>query len=325
MLRKLLGLTVAVGMLSLLAGSAQAGIFLPHSSTLEVQLGALPTLTTTGKYQFGGWATLTNNGLGHDLSDTVSIWKDTVIAGTSLLTGVALISGLQMTITNNSAAFTASFSQANPVGGGLISPSSTPYSGTLCPGGCLGGGENFGGRFLLNILGGTGQINLIGPSGSIGVGGFVSLPIGAGAILVTAAPFITGKARITNITTNIISIPGRAATGVIGVGVTLKPAATEVVRTFTTGGNFITSFPSAILLTQGTVTLGGTNALGSATAAGQVTLISPLRIDTAALGVGVIPGFVLKTFVFVPEPGTVLLLVSGAAGLIFIGRKRMKG
>ena len=55
-----------------------------------------------------------------------------------------------MTITNNSATFTASFSIPNPVGGGLISPSSTPYSGTLCPGGCLGGGENFGGRFLLN-------------------------------------------------------------------------------------------------------------------------------------------------------------------------------
>lgn len=325
MLRKLLSLTVAVGMLSLLAGSAQAGIFLPHSSTLEVQLGALPTLTTTGKYQHGGWATLTNNGLDHDLSDTASIWNSTVIAGTSLLTGVVLISGLQMTIANKSATFTASFATSNPVGGGLISPSSTPYSGTLCPGGCLGGPEAFNGRFLLNINGLTASIPLTGVNGSIGVGGFVSLPIGAGAILVTAAPFITGKARITGITTNIISIPGRAATGVIGVGVTLKPAATEVVRTFTTLGNFITSNPGGILLTQNTVTVGGTNALGSATQAGQVTLISPLRIDTAALNIGVIPGFVLKTFVFVPEPGTVLLLVSGAAGLIFIGRKRMKG
>jgi hypothetical protein len=31
-----------------------------------------------------------------------------------------------------------------------------------------------------------------------------------------------------------------------------------------------------------------------------------------------------KTFTFVPEPGTVLLLVTGAAGLAIVGRKRMR-
>jgi hypothetical protein len=30
------------------------------------------------------------------------------------------------------------------------------------------------------------------------------------------------------------------------------------------------------------------------------------------------------TFEFVPEPGTVLLLVAGAAGLAVIGRRRMR-
>jgi hypothetical protein len=33
---------------------------------------------------------------------------------------------------------------------------------------------------------------------------------------------------------------------------------------------------------------------------------------------------VKTTFVFAPEPGTLLLLASGAAGLLLIGRRRLK-
>jgi hypothetical protein len=325
MLRKLLGLTVAVGMLSLMAGSVQAGVFLPHDSTLQIQLGSLPAFNVTGKYQYGGWATLANNGGSHDLSDTPSIWRTTGYAiGTSLLTGVSLLDRLTFTGANASGSFTASFSATNPMGGNLTAsdPNQTAYSGTLCPNGCLGGAEGFTGKFIL----GLGALNpTIMLTGAIGIGGFASLPIGQGAILVTAAPFITGKARLTGVTTNVISLPNRGASGVTGVGITLKPAATEEVRTFTISNGFITNAPSAALKTRATVTFGGTNALGSASSAGQVTLVSPLRIDTAGLNVGIIPGYVAKTFVFVPEPGTVLLLVSGAAGLVFIGRKRMKG
>jgi hypothetical protein len=312
-------------MLGLFGGSAQAGVFLPHDSTLQIQLGALPTITATGKYQYGGWATLTNNGGGHDLSDIPSIWRTTANAvGTSLLTGVSLLDRLTFTGNNASGSFTASFSTANPMGGNLTAsdPNKTAYSGTLCPNGCLGGAEGFNGKFILGI----GPLNpTIALTGAIGIGGFASLPIGQGAILVTAAPFITGKARITGVNTNVIQLPNRGASGVTGVGVTLKPAATEEVRTFTISNGFVTGMASPVLKTQNTVTVGGTNALGSASSAGQVTLVSPLRIDTAELNVGIIPGFAKKTFVFVPEPGTVLLLVSGAAGLIFIGRKRMKG
>jgi hypothetical protein len=117
-------------------------------------------------------------------------------------------------------------------------------------------------------------------------------------------------------------MPGRGITR--GVGITLVPAPTEEVKTYTTGGGFQTTGTGA-LETQMTVVLSGTNNLASASQAGQVTLISPLRFDVSDLGIPILPGFVSKTFVFVPEPGTVLLLVSGAAGLVFIGRKRMKG
>jgi len=33
---------------------------------------------------------------------------------------------------------------------------------------------------------------------------------------------------------------------------------------------------------------------------------------------------VIKKFVFVPEPGALVLLVAGAAGLVAIGRKKMR-
>ena len=91
-----------------------------------------------------------------------------------------------------------------------------------------------------------------------------------------------------------------------------------------TGGNFRTSNPTGALLTVGTATIEGTNNLASASSAGQVTLVSPLRIDTGPLNVNNIPGSVSKTFVFAPEPGTLLLLASGAAGLVLMGRSRAR-
>jgi len=322
MLRKLLGLVAVVGMLGTVASTASAGIFLPQDSTLSVRLGALPEISVTGTYSANGWATLSNNGASHDLSDTASIWiADNVAVNTSLLTGVALLDRLTLDATNLSGTFTASFSTPNPVGGNLVgTPPATPNSGTLCPGGCIGGTEGLNGVAILGI----GASNLNFDLAVVGVGGTASLPLGAAAIIATGAPFITGKARITAITTNVIQLPTRPGGPFTGVGVTLAPAGTEEVRTFTTLNGFVTANPGGNLSTLATVTVGGSNALASASQGGIVTAVSPLRVNTGALGVGNIPGFFAKTFVFVPEPGTVLLLVSGAAGLIFIGRKRMK-
>ncbi len=320
-LRKLVVLTVSVGMLCMAAVSAQAGIFLPKSSTITVAFAALPTLNVSGTYQGGGWATVSNNGAGHDMSDTGGIWTTTGLSvGTSLLTGTALISNLSMTAQNGSGSFTASFSAPNPWGGNLTGISATPYSGTLCPDGCLGGLELMTGQFVLHILGTPLAFN----ADIVGVGGTAILPVGQAQIIATAGPFITGKARLTNITTNVISMPGRGASGLTGVGVTLAPAGTEEVKTFTTLGGFITTNPSGVLETHGTVTLRGINTVASSSQGGVITLVSPLRIQTGPLGVGNIPGAFYKRFSFVPEPGTMLLLVSGAAGLVFIGRKRMK-
>ena len=68
MLRKLLGLVAAAAMVSAFASNAWAGVFLPLSSDLSVNLGGNPTISLNGTYTEGGWATLTDNGSAHDLA-----------------------------------------------------------------------------------------------------------------------------------------------------------------------------------------------------------------------------------------------------------------
>ena len=153
-----------------------------------------------------------------------------------------------------------------------------------------------------------------------GVGGQMNIDIGI-PLVVSNGPFLTGKAVITGVATNLIQMPARADGPIQGVGVTLRPAGTEEVRTFTTGLGFVTSNPTGTLLKIATVVVSGSNALQSASASGTVTLISPMRVDTGPL-VGVIPGLLIKKFAFIPEPASALLLISGAAGLVFIGHRR---
>jgi len=84
------------------------------------------------------------------------------------------------------------------------------------------------------------------------------------------------------------------------------------------------STAGGIPTTTMTVTTSGTNALASGSSSGMVTLVAPIRINSNAVGQGVIPGLVKKKFTFVPEPGTMLLLVAGAAGLVAMGRRRLQ-
>ncbi len=329
MLRKLLGLVAAAAMVSAFASNAWAGVFLPLSSDLSVNLGGNPTISVPGTYNGTGWATLSNNGSEHDLSVGAGIWKGSGInaghgTGTALLTGVALLDNLTLSVTNQAGNLTASFSTANPVGGGLTGTATTPSSATLCPSGCLGGQQGLSGNVFLYALGGSLPFPL-NPSATVGVGigGTTTVMLGTVPIVVTNAPWITGKVRITSLTTNVIQVV-RNATAITGVGVTLAPEGTEDVRTFTTGLGWRSTASTNPIETRGTVTVGGTNILASASAGGAVTLISPQRINTGPIGLGNIPAVWREQFLFVPEPGTVLLLVSGAAGLVVIGRNRMK-
>jgi len=74
----------------------------------------------------------------------------------------------------------------------------------------------------------------------------------------------------------------------------------------------------------GTITqMGGVSPLSNTGApSGIVNLVTPIFISTNIGAAAVLPGFAFLTLHFVPEPGTLVLLGSGIAGLVMFGRSR---
>jgi len=341
MLRKLASFITVTVVCGLLAGTSTAAVLIPGGSSFKVNLAALPTITIPGTYAGGAGATLTNGvGAGHDLSTLAGLFQGSgITAGTSLLTGIALLNNMTLTATNNAATYTSNFGNGvasnNPWGGGLTAgaPNFSVGSGTLCATGCLGAGGastsgTYTGAIILNSIAGP----IAFPMGAIGLGGTDSVTIGgpANVIAATGGPWVTGKVQITGIATNVLSVPARPGGpgplgGATGVGIELNLTEIEgaSAMALSTLGGFFSTGPG-LVLARNTVNVSGTNNLASSAVGGTVTMVSPTRIDTGPLGAGIIPGVFRQTFKFVPEPGTVLLLVSGAAGLVALGRKRMK-
>lgn len=331
MLKKLVGVAVAMGMIGFSASAAWSAAFIPGGSVLSAKLANLPRLEVAGDptkiadVSLGGGA-LT---IGADVFSTAGL-----TVGTTLLTNVALMQNLTLNVDNNAGTLTTGFSATpgssvpggytagNPWGGNLTGPGKLTGSESLCGGsGCLGGrGLTLNGSIVIAAAGG---LNLPFPLDAVGRGGTGSVSLGGAVLSAVGGPWITGKARLTGLNTNVLMVPGRG--GKVGVGVTLDLATTETSVGVTTMGGLTNTVTATNppRLTEGTVTFTGTNSI-TASGAGTVTLISPTKINTGALALGNLPGVWRTTFKFVPEPGTVLLLVSGAAGLAFIGRKRMK-
>ena len=340
MLNKLVGLVAITAIGAVIAGTSSAAVLIPGASSFTINIAALPTITIPGTY--AGSATLTNGvGGGHDISTTAGLFQGSgITAGTTLLTGVALIDNMTLTATNQAASYTSNFASGvasnNPWGGGLtaLNPNFSAGSDTLCATGCLGAGGtvnagNFSGAIVLQIAG----LSIPFPLTTLGLGGVETVALAPGVSLkATGGPWLTGKVQITGITTNVISVPGRPGGpgpggGATGVGVTLNLTTMEgqTAMALTTGGAYAsTASTMAVISVRNTVNVGGTQNLASSATGGVVTLISPVRVDASAIGQPVIPGVFRQTFKFVPEPGTVLLLVSGAAGLVALGRRRMK-
>ena len=71
--------------------------------------------------------------------------------------------------------------------------------------------------------------------------------------------------------------------------------------------------------------MGGVSPLSNTGApSGIVTLVTPVFISTNIGASAVIPGFGILNLHFVPEPGTLMLLGSGIAGLVAFGRSRAR-
>jgi hypothetical protein len=71
--------------------------------------------------------------------------------------------------------------------------------------------------------------------------------------------------------------------------------------------------------------MGGVNpASNTGAPSGTVTLVTPIFVSTNIGSSAIVPGFGILTLHFVPEPGTLMLLGSGIAGLVAFGRSRVR-
>jgi hypothetical protein len=314
-MRKLTHLLLAAGLVLGIASNATAGSFVPGDSTMSVIFGGLPAITFNASPGTENSLFLTDQvtaPFGHFAGAANSVWETVNFGpGTSLFTGVPLISNLKLTAKNDFGNVHDGFTTpSNPMSngqGGLIGPT-------------LGGHIRMSGTAVIQALGAKVPVGITHVGGVMGETTNATL-FALFTIVATNGPFVTTPLVITKVTSNLISIPGRVGQKT-GVGFTLQPGTQEFVRTFNQAGNF-QSLAGGLAAENHTVTISGTNNLASGSKAGSVTVVSPLRIDVDTIA-GVIPGVVRLNMQFVPEPGSMLLLVSGAVGLAIIGRRRMR-
>jgi hypothetical protein len=311
-MRQLLAAFAVSVMVLAVTGIAQAATFDPANSTIGMYMGSLNPIDANAEDQGGGGTvTLVDNGAGgHEIQMEASVWKTINYSnGTSLFTGVPLIDDIRNTVTNAAMTLTSGFTHVNYLNNAQSAVGPT-----------LGGVSGLSGKTVVWILGNPAITyplsNMGGPAG-----GTSSQTLGGVAtIRATYGPWVTAGVPITRVTTNVISY-----NGVTGAAAALRLPNEVNPATLSTGGGFV-STNGGLPVELYTVTISGTNNLMSATASqsGQVTLVAPQRINTGVAISGVIPGLMWMTLVFVPEPGTLLLLVTGAVGLLVIGRRQIR-
>ncbi len=298
MIRKLIGVVAAIGLAATFASTANAGTFDPANSFLGNKLGAIPLIIFGAAPGTEALVVLTDDGGGgHRIIAQASVYQTSNYnVSSSAFTGFPQLTGLKLSMHSGSSDFADGFSVPNSVGPGSIS-------------GFGGWGSSTG----VTVLEAGGFFFVIDIS-HLGAGGTLSIsPVLNNTIVVEAAAFGTDPMIISNVTSNLVYSPSK---GVTGVAFTLNLTTVEAVSA-------VEITVAGVVQETNTVTVTGTNALNSVSQPGMVTVVSPYRLDTGNLS-GKGAGAIYNKIVFVPEPGTMLLLISGAAGLVLIGRRRRK-
>ncbi len=297
-MRNMLVAALAFGMAMAFSLTASAAQNIDEASSfLDIKLGSVPQIHITA-----GSTDVTLSDLGGGVlavDESASVFQtDSFTVQSAAFTGLPLLTGLKLSLHALVGNFDEGASYVNPVGTGTV----TGFGGT----------EFNSGSAVLD----AGGFVFVIPLAVLGNGGSTTIaPVLGNSLIMQGAPFNTGVVNITGLSSNIVRVPSLGS--VTGVAFTLNLTTVQLLTA--------TELTAAgLVIENGTVTItAGTNNLASVSAAGTIKMVSPFRLKTGSLA-GNIAGSVTKTFTFVPEPGTVLLLLSGAAGLAIIGRKRMR-
>jgi hypothetical protein len=212
----------------------------------------------------------------------------------------------------------------------------------------------FSGSFALQIAtlapvgitgSGTATVNASGPGGHI-----ASLSLAGGTFATTGFVLpVTdpGAAPIKGVQVTVSNQPGVFAGaplgGLMGLSGSTKvclfgPCSAAVANISVPlnvvgigGAAFVTAAVNLTVVgapwTTGTVAIGTLTAMGGAApasntgaASGTVSLVTPIFVSTNIGASAVVPVFGILNLHFVPEPGTLVLLGSGIAGLVAFGR-----
>jgi hypothetical protein len=307
-MRKLVAVLASVVVAFTVTAVAQASTFVPGSSTISISFGGIDTGRILALPGTEGMVSLTDDGSGgHVIALSSGVWNTVNFsAGTSIYTGVPLISNILVTPGNQAGTLASGYSFTNFVGDGSVVG---PY---------LGGQAQLSGQLALSILKGVIMVTfpltgIGGEPGNTKTRTAVGVPL-----TVTGGPWATGPVPVTGITTNVVTF-----NGVSGAAITLRVTPSANFHTLSTGGGYM-AVSGGLPLEYHTVTLEGDNQLLSESRDGTITLVAPIRIDTTAAISGRIPAAGWMDLTFVPEPGTMLLLVTGAVGLAVVGRRRLR-
>ncbi|MEO1913940.1 MAG: PEP-CTERM sorting domain-containing protein [Myxococcales bacterium] len=299
-MRNMLVAALVLGMALAISATANAAATLDQdNSFLDVKLGSVPQIHLSAQ----STNVVLSGGIGaHAIAEAASVFQTNAFTiQSAAFTGLPSLTALKLSLVGGAGNFGEAATYANPMNGGAV------VSG-------FGGLEANTGTATLTAGGFQFAIDL-GVLGN-GIGGPTTVNnVLQNALVVTGAPFNTGNVSISGLSSNIVAVPAYLNT--TGVAFTLNLTTVQLITAYE-----ITA--AGIPLENNTVVISaGTNALASSNSDGSIKMVSPFRIATGSLA-GNVAGSMIKTFTFVPEPGTVLLLVTGAAGLAIVGRKRMR-
>jgi hypothetical protein len=205
-----------------------------------------------------------------------------------------------------------------------LAPTQLPGSGTVTVNGSAGGGHINSLALPASVFAISGFVLPVTDPGAAPIKGIQVTAANAAATFDNSGGPLGGTMPINGSTKVCLFGPCSAAVANISVplnvaGVGGQAFVTAAVNLTVVGAPWTTGTVSI-----GTITQMGGGAPNSSTgmASGTVSLVTPIFVSTNIGASAVVPVFGILNMHFVPEPGTLVLLGAGIAGLVSYGRTR---